>query len=35
MHVLMNFLHRADHERRTLYKGDLELAAVGETVGRS
>jgi hypothetical protein len=33
MHLLMNFLHRADHERRTLYKGDLELAAVGETVG--
>jgi predicted transcriptional regulator len=33
MHLLVNFLHRADHERRRLYSGDLELAAVGETVG--
>jgi hypothetical protein len=32
-HLLLNFLHRADHERRGLYSGDLELAAVGETVG--
>ena len=33
IHLLMNFLHRADHDRRELYSGDLDLAAVGETVG--
>jgi hypothetical protein len=33
MHLLMNFLHRADRDRRGLYSGDLDLAAVGETVG--
>jgi hypothetical protein len=32
-HLLVNFLHRADHERRQMYDGDLDLAAVGETVG--
>ena len=33
IHLLMNFLHRADRDRRGLYSGDLDLAAVGETVG--
>lgn len=33
IHLLMNFLHRADQDRRGLYSGDLDLAAVGETVG--
>jgi predicted transcriptional regulator len=33
IHLLMNFLHRADRNRRSLYSGDLDLAAVGETVG--
>ena len=32
-HLLVNFLHRADRERREMYRGDLDLAAVGETVG--
>ena len=33
IHLLLNFLHRADQERRGVYAGDLDLAAVGETVG--
>jgi predicted transcriptional regulator len=33
IHLLMNFLHRADRDRRSLYSGDLDLAAVSETVG--
>lgn len=33
VHLLLNFLHRTDQERRGLYAGDLDLAAVGETVG--
>jgi predicted transcriptional regulator len=33
IHLLLNFVHRTDHERRGLYGGDLDLAAVGETVG--
>jgi predicted transcriptional regulator len=33
MHLLMNFLHRADQHRRGLYSGDLDLAAAGGTVG--
>jgi predicted transcriptional regulator len=33
IHLLMNFLHRTDQDRRGLYSGDLDLAAVGETVG--
>jgi predicted transcriptional regulator len=32
-HLLVNFLHRTDRERREMYNGDLDLAAVGETVG--
>jgi DNA-binding transcriptional regulator YhcF (GntR family) len=32
VHLLPNFIHRADHARRGLYGGDLDLAAVGETV---
>jgi predicted transcriptional regulator len=32
-HLLLNFLHRTDQERRGMYSGDLDLAAVGETVG--
>lgn len=32
-HLLINFLHRTDRERREMYRGDLDLAAVGETVG--
>jgi len=32
VHLLLNFVHRTDHERRGLYGGDLDLAAVGETV---
>ena len=32
-HLLLNFLHRTDRERRGIYAGDLDLAAVGETVG--
>jgi hypothetical protein len=32
-HLLVNFLHRADRERRDMYGGDLDLASVGETVG--
>ena len=31
IHLLMNFLHRTDRDRRGLYSGDLDLAAVGET----
>ena len=30
--LLLNFVHRTDHERRGLYGGDLDLAAVAETV---
>ncbi len=33
MHLLLNFLHRVDHDRRDFFSGDLDLAAVGETVG--
>lgn len=33
MHLLMNFLHRTDRDRRTVYEGDLDLASIGETVG--
>jgi hypothetical protein len=33
IHLLLNFLHRTDRERRGIYDGDLDLAAVGETVG--
>ena len=33
IHLLMIFLHRTDQDRRGLYSGDLDLAAVGETVG--
>jgi predicted transcriptional regulator len=33
MHLLMNFLHRADYYRRSIHCGDLDLAAVSETVG--
>jgi predicted transcriptional regulator len=33
IHLLMNFLHRADRDRRGMYSGDLDLAAVAETVG--
>ena len=33
IHLLMTFLHRTDQDRRGLYSGDLDLAAVGETVG--
>ncbi len=33
IHLLMNFLHRTDRDRRSLYSGDLDLAAVSETVG--
>jgi predicted transcriptional regulator len=29
IHLLMTFLHRADQDRRGLYSGDLDLAAVG------
>jgi DNA-binding transcriptional regulator YhcF (GntR family) len=32
VHLLLNFIHRADHVRRGLYGGDLDLAAVAETV---
>jgi DNA-binding transcriptional regulator YhcF (GntR family) len=32
VHLLLNFIHRTDHVRRGLYGGDLDLAAVGETV---
>jgi DNA-binding transcriptional ArsR family regulator len=32
VHLLLNFIHRADNVRRGLYSGDLDLAAVGETV---
>jgi hypothetical protein len=30
--LLLNFIHRTGHERRGFYGGDLDLAAVGETV---
>ena len=33
IHLLLSFLHRADRDRRGLYSGDLDLAAVAETVG--
>jgi predicted transcriptional regulator len=33
VHLMMNFLHRADRDRRGLYSGDLDLATVSETVG--
>lgn len=32
VHLLLNFVHRADHVRRSLYEGDLDLATVAETV---
>jgi DNA-binding transcriptional ArsR family regulator len=32
VHLLLNFIHRTDHVRRGLYRGDLDLAAVAETV---
>jgi hypothetical protein len=33
MQLLINFLHRAEHERREFYGGDLDMAAIAEAVG--
>lgn len=33
IHLLMNFLHRTDRERRAFYGTDLDMAAIAETVG--
>ena len=33
IHVLLNFLHRSDRERRAFYGTDLDMAAIAETVG--
>ena len=32
IHLLLNFLHRADRERRAFYGMDLDMAAIAETV---
>jgi hypothetical protein len=33
IHLLLNFLHRNDRERRLFYNTDLDMAAIAETVG--
>jgi hypothetical protein len=33
IHLLLNFLHRSDRERRAFYGTDLDTAAIAETVG--
>jgi predicted transcriptional regulator len=33
IHLLLNFIHRADRERRAFYGEDLDIAAIAETVG--
>jgi hypothetical protein len=33
IHLLLNFLHRTDRERRAFYGVDLDMAAISETVG--
>jgi predicted transcriptional regulator len=33
IHLLLNFIHRADRERRAFYGDDLDIAAIAETVG--
>ena len=33
IHLLLNFLHRTDRERRAFYGTDLDMAAIAETVG--
>jgi predicted DNA-binding transcriptional regulator len=33
IHLLMNFLHRTDRERRAFYGTDLDTASIAETVG--
>jgi hypothetical protein len=33
IHLLLNFLHRNDRERRAFYGTDLDMAAIAETVG--
>lgn len=33
IHLLLNFLHRTDRERRAFYGEDLDIAAIAETVG--
>jgi predicted transcriptional regulator len=33
IHLLLNFLHRTDRERRGFYDTDLDMAAISETVG--
>jgi predicted transcriptional regulator len=33
IHLLLNFLHRSDRERRAFYGTDLDMAAIAETVG--
>jgi len=33
IHLLMNYLHRTDRERRAFYGTDLDMAAIAETVG--
>src|ERR1700753_3848893 len=33
IHLLLNFLHRPDRERRAFYGTDLDTAAISETVG--
>jgi hypothetical protein len=33
VHLLLNFLHRTDRERRAFYGTDLDMAAISETVG--
>ena len=33
IHLLLNFLHRTDRERRAFYGTDLDMAAISETVG--
>ena len=33
IHLLLNFLHRSDRERRGFYGTDLDTAAIAETVG--
>jgi predicted transcriptional regulator len=33
VHLLVNFLHRSDRERRAMYFGDLDSAGLAETVG--
>ena len=33
IHLLLNFIHRTDRERRAFYGDDLDIAAIAETVG--